>query len=408
MVTVLRPESAEQVRQIIAWAAAEGEPLALRALGSKTEWGGAVESRYIVELLNFRAIHAYEPEELVLTCGAGITMAALQEVLDERRQMLAFEPPDFGPLFGGAANAGTLGGAVLCNLAGPRRIQAGAARDHFLGFQGVSGRGEAFKGGGKVVKNVTGYDLCKLMAGSFGTLAALTELTVKVMPHPEKSRTVLLFGLDTETAIAALARAAGSPHEVSGLAHLPADMASRSSVSYVACHGVAVSAIRIEGPGPSVEYRTKALREMFAGHQSEELHSLNSALLWREVRDCSYFIMPRDRVVWRVLVAPSAAPAVVAALRSTLADMDVFLDWGGGLIWLSHGAKDLAEEVRPIVERFKGHAQLFRASADLKARLGAFHPGSPALAALSRRVKASFDPAGILNPGRMMPKEQAS
>ena len=165
----------------------------------------------------------------------------------------------------GAPGAGTIGGALSCNLAGPRRLKAGAARDHFLGFKAVSGRGEAFQAGGRVVKNVTGYDLCKLLAGAHGTLAVLTEVTIKVLPAPEKSRTVLIYGLDDGGAILALSRALNSPHEVSGAAHLPAAVAARSTVDFVAGSGRAVTAIRVEGPGPSVEHRCEALAPRTAG-----------------------------------------------------------------------------------------------------------------------------------------------
>src|SRR5688500_4452675 len=192
---------------------------------------------------------------------------------------------DYGPLLGAWTGEGTIGGVLSANLSGPRRIKAGAARDHFLGFTAVSGRGEAFKSGGRVVKNVTGYDLSKLMAGSFGTLAALTEVTIKVHPAPEKLRTVLLFGLDEERGVAALAQAGGSPHEASGLAYLPAESAKRSKASYVAGAGGSVTAIRVEGPGPSVEHRCRALREELKGFgANEELHGMNSARFWQEVR----------------------------------------------------------------------------------------------------------------------------
>ena len=246
--------------------------------------------------------------------------------------MLAFEPPDLGPLLGGAAGQGSIGGAIACNLSGPRRIKAGAARDHFLGFHAVSGRGEVFKSGGRVVKNVTGYDLCKLMAGAYGTLSALTDVAVKVMPAPEKTRTVLLFGLDDAGALSAMTRALGSAHEVSGAAHLPAELAAGCGVSYVSKAGGAVTALRVEGPAPSVEYRCAALRrELSDLAETEELHSMNSAALWRELRDVNPFVAHPRQLVWRISVPPRAGPGLAARIAGA-ADALYYYDWGGGLV----------------------------------------------------------------------------
>jgi glycolate oxidase FAD binding subunit len=269
--------------------------------GSKRALGRPVQASRNLDLSALTGITLYEAEELVLSARAGTPLAEIEAVLAEKHQQLAFEPGDLGPLFGAAAGRGSIGGMLACNLAGSRRIKAGAARDHFLGATAVSGRGEAFKAGGRVVKNVTGYDLCKLLAGSHGTLALMTDVTVKVMPAPEKTRTVLLLGLDDPGARAAMTRALQSSHEVSGAAHLPAAIAARSAVSYVARAGGAVTVLRVEGPGPSVDYRCAALREDLADlAESEELHSMNSAALWRELRDVAPFAGQPERPLWRV------------------------------------------------------------------------------------------------------------
>jgi len=296
---------------------------------------------------------------------------------------------------------------LACNLAGPRRIKAGAARDHFLGAQAVSGRGEVFKIGGRVVKNVTGYDLCKLLAGSHGTLAAMTEVTLKVLPAPEKTRTVLLFGLDDDRAVQAMTRALQSSHEVSGAAHLPAALAAGSAVSYVAGAGTSVTAVRVEGPGPSVEHRANALRrELSDLAKSEELHSANSRSFWAELRDVAPLAAHTERVVWKISVPP-AEGARVAARLSDGQDALSYFDWGGGLIWLALPASDaLAFEARHAAVRAAfadcgGHATLVRAPEEVRARVPVFQPQDPAHAALSERVKDSFDPKRILNPGRM-------
>ena len=258
----LSPKSHDDILDAVRWAVAEMAPLEIVAGGTKRGWGKPLRTNHVLDLSAIAGIRLYEPEELILQARAATPLAEVEAALAEHGQQLAFEPPDLGPLFGRPAGQQTLGGALMANLAGPRRIKAGAARDHFLGFIGVSGRGETFKSGGRVMKNVTGYDLCKLMAGSFGTLAVLSEVTVKVLPAGEKTRTVLVAGLDDERAAAAMAAALNSSHEVSGAAHLPAGIAVRSAVGYVRDPGAAVTAVRVEGPGPSVEHRCAALRDL--------------------------------------------------------------------------------------------------------------------------------------------------
>ena len=389
----LRPRDEADLVEIVQAAIAQEAPLELVSGGTKRGFGRPAEGR-AVDLSGLAGVTMYEPAELVMTARPGTPMSEIEGLLAQHRQQLAFEPAELGPLFGAPAGRQTLGGVLATNLSGPRRIKAGAARDHFLGFRGVSGRGEAFKSGGRVVKNVTGYDLSKLMAGSFGTLAALTEVTVKVHPAPEKLRTVLLFGLDEERAVAALAQAGGSPHEVSGLAHLPAEAARRSAIAYVSGAGAAATAVRVEGPGPSVEHRCRALREELKGYgANEELHGMNSARFWQEVRDVAPLLPESEPALWRLSVTPSEAPRVVRELDPA----GWFADWAGGLIWLAAPEAE-PERVRRSVGAH-GHATLLRGPE--AARRVAFQPQAPALAALTRRVKESFDPLRLLNRGRM-------
>ncbi len=405
MTTTFRPENADQVVEAVAWAAAEAQPLEIIGRGSKRGLGRPMQTAHGIDVSGLGGITLYEPEELVLGAQAGTSMAEVEAALEAKGQELAFEPADLGPLLGGGAGRASLGGVLACNLSGPRRIKAGAARDHFLGFKAVSGRGEAFKSGGRVVKNVTGYDLCKLLAGSYGTLAALTEVTVKVLPAAEKTRTVLLFGLDDDAALAAMTRALQSAHEVSAAAHMPGPVAARSGVSHVARAGAAVSAIRVEGPGPSVEYRCAALRKELADlAESEELHSTNSRALWRELRDVRPFVGEPERPVWRLSVPPRDGPRVAGELTRAF-DALHYYDWGGGLIWLAPSAPAGAdaghEAVRAGLARGGGHATLVRAAEELRAAVPVFQPQDPATAALTGRVKEGFDPNRVLNPGRM-------
>ena len=404
MADSFKPETPEQVREAVAWAAAEETPLEVLGNGSKRALGRPSNAETTLELSAIRGITLYEPEELVLTAGPGTPLAEIETALAGARQELAFEPPDYGPLLGVDAGAGSVAGMLACNLAGPRRIKAGAARDHFLGFQAVSGRGEIFKSGGRVVKNVTGYDLSKLLCGSWGTLGVMTEVTVKVLPKAEKAWTAMVYGLGWASAGAAMTRALQSPYEVSGAAYLPRDLAQKSGVSLVSGGGGSVTAIRVEGPAPSVEYRLAALRQMLGEFgETEELHSKNTATLWRELRDVTPFASPGDkRCVWKLSVPPKDGPAVTAALLEATSG-EAFLDWGGGLIWLAVDAPNDAshETVRQAIAETGGHATLIRAPEPVRAAVPVFHPPSPGIGQLSRRVKENFDPNRVLNPGRL-------
>ncbi|MBN4016542.1 glycolate oxidase subunit GlcE [Rhodospirillaceae bacterium AH-315-P19] len=393
-------------------AAALGEALAndgafeIVAGGSKCALGRPVEATEILDVSGLSGVTMYEPEELVFTARAATPMVEIETLLRRHGQQLAFEPPDYGPLFGTPPQKATLGGVLACNLSGPRRVKAGAARDHFLGFRAVSGRGEIFKAGGRVVKNVTGYDLSKLMAGSFGTLAVLLEGTLKVEPAPEKSRTVLIYGLDSLAAAIAMGEAQATPNEISGAAHLPAAVAAKSAVDFVASPGVSVVALRVEGPGRSVGLRAEALRKLGARFgETAELHSAFSALFWKEVRDVHYFAGETERIVWRLSLPPAASRETVRSILSQVEEGDVFSDWGGGLVWLRvpSGAGAFASLVHKAAIDAGGHALLVRAPVETRQAMPVFSPLPEAMHGLTERMKAAFDPKAILNPGRMYP-----
>lgn len=398
MERLFRPTDDRQVRDVVAWACAEEAPLEVAGAASKRGLGRPGNLPAQLRLDGLDGITEYEPAELALSARAGAGVADIAAALAARGQHLAFEPPDLGPLFGGPAGAATIGGTVACNLSGPRRFKAGAARDHLLGARAVNGRGEAFKTGGKVVKNVSGYDLCKLLAGSYGTLGVLTDVTLKVLPAPEKVRTVLLYGLGGGDGVALLGAVARSQLEASGLAHLPAAAAARSAVGRVSGAGLAVTAARVEGPEFSVLDRCARLRAMFAERgDTDELHRANSERFWGEVGGAAPLAEPRDRAVWRLSVEPSRAAAAAAASGGAH-----YFDWAGGLVWvaLPESGDAGAAAVRAAVAG-RGHATLMRASGAVRARVPVFEPQPPALAALAARVKRQFDPRGVLNPGRM-------
>ena len=400
------PATTDDVRAIVADALASKTPLEIAGNGSKREIGRPVDLNYVLSTAQLSGVSLYEPDELVLRAGPGTPMKQLRLQLEQHGQMLAFEPPDYGPLLGGAADEGTIGGIVAGNLAGPRRVKAGAARDHFLGVVAVSGRGEVFKSGGRVVKNVTGYDLCKLMAGSWGTLGVMTEVTVKVLPASEKTRTVLVSCADATTAIGAMTRALSSPHDVSAAAWLPAPAAARSGVSYVSAAHEALAAVRVEGIGSSVDARCIALRdELSEFGEIEELHTHNSVRLWDEIRDVRLLGEHPDNgddAIWRISVPPAAAPGLLERLGTGM-ELEAFVDWGGGLIWARvSGMMDAGSYViRRAMVTTGGHALLVRAQHDQRIVEPVFHPEAAGVERLTRNIKEAFDPGGILNPGRM-------
>jgi glycolate oxidase FAD binding subunit len=398
------PSNSAELCEAVADSLAARAPIEIVGSGSKRGLGRPIQAARRLSLEKFLGIGIYEPAELVLTAGPATRIADIARTLAEHRQLLAFEPPDWAPLYGAPPGSGTLGGAIACNLGGPRRLASGAARDHFLGFAAVNGRAERFKAGGKVVKNVTGYDLMKLVAGSYGTLAVMTEITIRTVPLPEKTRTILVFGLDDDRAIAALTAALHSPNEVTGAAHLPHDMAQRSAVSYVSGAGAGVTALRIEGFGPSVEARCTRLRNLLGNFGAvEELHGMNSGRLWQELGNAAALAARPELVVWRLSVAPGAGPATVARIAAGGLAL-AWYDWGGGLIWLGlePGEPDGgAARIRTALPSSGGHATLMRAPDSIRAAVPVFQPRPPALAALDARIKASFDPECVLNPGRM-------
>lgn len=402
MAEAFRPGSAEEVKAIVAAALAEAAPLEIVGAGSKRGFGRPVAAERTLHLDRLAGIGLYEPAELVMSAAAGTPLATIAARLRDNRQELAFEPPDYGALLGGEAGGQTIGGVFACNLAGPRRIKAGAARDHFLGVQAVTGRGDLIKSGGRVVKNVTGYDLCKLLAGSFGTLAVMTEVTFKVLPAPDTTASLVVHAHDRPQGFAALRVAMGSAADVAGAAYLPAAAAARSAVAEIAAAGADLAVLRLEGLEPSVRYRADGLKSLLApyGRGIGEIADPASRTLWREIRDVA--LLAQDRPLWRISTAPAAGAALLAELERTL-DLAWIADWAGGLLWLAvpDAADAGAGAIRAALARPGGHATLIRADPGLRAAIPVFHPQAAPLARLTARVKDSFDPARILNRGRM-------
>jgi glycolate oxidase FAD binding subunit len=386
----LQPEDAAQVAAMLREAASADQKFTISAGGSKKDFGRPVAATHLLDMRRLSGISDYEPAELFLTAQAATPLAEITALLDEHNQMLAFEPPDWSTLLPGDG-APTLGGTIACNMGGPRRVRAGAARDHFLGFSAVDGRGDIWKSGGKVVKNVTGYDMCKLQAGAFGTLSVLLETTVRLLPKPETSCSLVFAGLGDREAVRLLSKALNSPHEVSAAAHLPPQIAARSRIAAALPAGAAATILRLEGPHPSVAFRASELR----------IETAESIALWQDIGAVQPLLAATNSIIWRICTAPSEAAEALRSVQSQVPAVQAFFDWGGGLLWLELQADPQADIIRAAIAKSGGHATLLRADAGQRTEIPVFQPQAPALDALSRRVKNGFDPLGLLNPGRM-------
>ena len=404
----LKVRDAKDVEQVVRAAIASEQPLEIIGHGSKRLIGQPMATNAVLDVSALNAVICYEPNELIITVQAGAPLADVKSLIDSRNQQFAFEPIDTAPLLG-TPNQATIGGMIGAGLAGPRRIKAGGARDHLLGAHGVSGFGDSFKTGGRVVKNVTGYDLCKLLAGSWGTLAVITEVTLKVMPRPESERTLVLRGLDDVAANRAMTAALGSPFDVSGAAHVPnsAFRAAGSGLGELGYQREAVTLLRLEGITASAAHRAAALAKALSPFGAAEiLEDAASGPAWSAVRDIKPFAAGGALGAWPVwrIVCPPASGGALGERLSQESGGDVIYDWGGGLIWAALPPKPDAQAalVRRLVDAAGGHATLIRASDEIRRNVDVFHPQPAGLAALSERVRHSFDPKSILNRGRLI------
>lgn len=401
---ILTPTTEDEACAAVTDAVASRAPLSIEGGGTKAGIGRPAQTERTLSVAGLTGITLNEPAELVISARAGTPLNEIVATLDAQGQQLTFEPMDYRPLLGGMTEP-TIGGVAAANVSGPRRIQAGAARDSLIGVRFVNGRGETVKSGGRVMKNVTGLDLVKLMGGSWGTLGFLTEVTFKVLPKPERTATLVLRGLDDRAAVAALSAALGSPFEVTGAAHLPGfgDRDGRTL-------------IRIEGFAASVDYRLGELRRLLRRvGDADVVDGEVATSLWRSVRDVAPFaheVASTSRevastvsgvadAVWRISVAPTHGPAVTEAIGRAM-PARWYYDWGGGLVWLACEASgDAGAAVIRAALAGRGHATLVRAPVKIRAAVDVFEPMNEPLRRLTAGIKTSLDPHGIFNPGRM-------
>lgn len=382
--SVRNPANEEELCQLVADAAAAGSRLRIRGGGSKDAVGAPCPAT-VLDMTAFNGVVDYDPAELVLTVLAGTPLRDVEALLAEHDQMLAFAPWDPACLFGGAEGRATIGGTVAAGISGSQRLTQGAARDHMLGFAAVSGRGERFVAGGKVVKNVTGYDLPKLMAGSWGRLAALTEITLKVLPRPAVSLTVVAEGLSARQAWQAMARILRSHAEVAAAAHLPAGAVSDRSIT----------ALRLQGFAPSVEARCQIVEAIeHDDWRFARTDAATAVAIWAALRSLSP--LPTEAPLWRVSLPARHGPDFLEAVAAV--DSEWVMNWAGGLIAFA-GVRDPVQ-LRHAAARLGGHATLLRGPEALRNAVPTFQPAAPAVASLEERVRRAFDPAGVFETGR--------
>ncbi len=393
----LTPKSEAETVEAIDATRATSKPVVIEGGGTRAGLGRPVAAETRLSTRGLTGITLYEPSELVISARAGTPLAEIEAALTKNNQALPFEPMDHRALYGTQGEP-TLGGIAACNISGPRRISAGAARDFLIGLRFVNGRGEIVKTGGRVMKNVTGLDLVKLLCGSHGTLGVITEATFKVLPHPPFAGTLALYGLADGKAVAALCAALGSPLFVAASAHLPAGLATPEPLTL----------FRLEGPQASVDERLSALRRTLAPFESGEALAPDYAgALWRAIRNVVPLVSPPDAAIWHVSVQPTRAPKFVDLLLKQVAAR-YYYDWAGGLVWLSVAASGDAgaTAIRTALARAGngqtiGHATLVRAPDDVRRAVDVFEPLATPLLKLTKDIKTSFDPDGVLNPGRM-------
>ncbi len=402
MQNLLRPATDWELARLLADATAAGTPVEVFGGRSKTGYGRPTSQNLAVSTDVLRRMHSYNPREPILTAEAGCLVSEVERELANHGAMLGFEPLDVAGLFGGEAGRSTIGGLVATNLAGCRRLAAGDVRDNLLGIRLVNGKGEIVQAGGPLERASTGIDLRRILAGSWGTLGVIVEVSLRVARQPEETTTAIVLDLAEEIAIEALSDVSRAPLDLSAAIHLEAALARRLWLEPLARTNQAVTAIRLEGTAASNSERLESLRELLKPYGKIELLDHEASLaFWHEMRQLSV-LQASDRPLWRVLTRPSAAFDIVSGIRRYM-PADAYYDWSGGLIWLEvpHAADAGATEIRRVLATAGGEATLVRASDEQRRDIDVFQPMEHGIELMTRRVKQVFDPGGILNPGRM-------
>ena len=403
------PETEKKVSNLVKKFYKNGTPIEVIGSGSKKKIGKKIQAGKTMSLSKLNGIIEYLPEELYIKVKACTPMNIIEEELKKKNQRLEFEPIDFGYLFLGKNNHGTAAGHISCNLSGPRRFKSGSIRDHVLGFRGVNGKGEIIKSGGVVVKNVTGYDLSKLICGSYGTLVALTEIVLKVLPEQEESKTIVLHNLKIESAMDFLNNVISSSNEISGAVFFPPNSESSSNFIYAENifklndlrHGGSFTAIRMEGTNNSINERINNLNIDYKIEENDIsiLDTYQSKIFWTKVKNLEIFTLSKNSII-RAVMPPSQSVNLLYQLNSF--NFNFYIDWGGALIWMEIEklTEELLDALRKKVIKLGGYITVIKCSDDLNQVEEVFTIDRVRFN-ISQNIKKSFDPKRILNPGRM-------
>lgn len=399
LLNIISPTSSEELIEVVAQANRDNKAIEINGAGTKQSIGYDITSDIQLNMLGLSGIAEYTASELVMSANAGTSLDVVKAALDDNNQMLAFEPADYSALLGSNGRQ-TMGGIFAANLSGSRRLAAGAARDGLLGINFVNGKGELIKTGGKVMKNVTGLDLVKFLAGSWGTLGVMRDVTFKVLPKQDVTATLLIHGLSDQDATKAMALAMAQSVEVSSAAHLPQSLSG--TLLNGKFSGKSMTMLRLEGLELSVKIRKEKLQAVMQKYgDTSWLDTSDSSALWTEISNVKPLHRKPDASIWRASVAPSDGHKVVAELNNS-SDVDAFYDWQGGLVWIAVNSGGNIDAVRQAVKKTGGgYATLLQKGAAYDDAVDVFEPQNMAVAALSERIKVQFDPNNILNPGRM-------
>ncbi len=397
---ILKPENENDLQEIIRYCYKKDLPIEIVGTGTKNEIGKKLQCAKILDMSNISGIVEYKPEELYITVKAGTPIKIVQDELKKNNQHLAFEPTNFSEIFKKDSNEGTVGGTLSCNFSGSRRFKVGSGRDHILGFKGYNGRGEKIKSGGTVVKNVTGYDLSKLVTGSFGTLLVLSEITLKVLPLQTDIKTIVISGLALEHALGIMASSIASSNDPSGVVFYPGSLRNNFVFNDLTHQG-SITAIRIEGTKASTEQRIDNLFKNLSLEETKTtiLDSTQSEIFWEDTRALKVFSKNQKNIL-RAVVPPSETVNLINRLKTF--HPSYFIDWGGSLIWLEldYLSNQKIDQIRKRVLDTGGYLTVIKSPTNIKSSSEIFTI-DPIKFKISQNLKKSFDPKRIFNPGKM-------
>ncbi|MAW01951.1 MAG: FAD-linked oxidase [Candidatus Pelagibacter sp.] len=392
---IYSPVSEKEVSDFIYESYQENSPIEIVGQNSK-KIGRIIQCSKTLSLEKINGIIEYYPEELYIKVKVGTSLEEIENALETKNQTFGFEPIDLGYLYHGKSHGGTIGGVVACNLSGPRRFKVGSLRDHLLGFKAINGIGEQIKSGGTVVKNVTGYDLSKLVSGSYGTLCAFTEVTLKVLPKYEYQETFCMYGLNYDGAIDFFLKAMDTSLEISGACYYPDNNTSFFRLNDIK-QNISIFSLRVEGPKTSVQERVQQLKKIFVNEDFSILDIFQSKAFWSLSKNLDAF-KNSSEIVCKISLPITKTSEFLNKFSN---DIRYFIDWAGGLIWISARDNEIISKMRIFAVKNNGHLTIYKAEANFRRTEEFLTYGDTNLKILSSKIKKSFDPKLILNPGKM-------